>query len=142
VSFEYLKRGCDLQRNSMSYSVADDVATIERLIQQHGPVPIPSESAGFSSEEPIFVIGLPRSGTTLVERILGAHSQIHAAGELDAFQRQTIRSVALRAGSRHISKIEFVERSLEIDPTELGRDYLEATRPQTGHTRRFVDKTH
>jgi tetratricopeptide (TPR) repeat protein len=138
VSFGYLKRGCDLQRNSMSYTVADDVATIERLIEQHGTT---SESAGFSSEEPIFVIGLPRSGTTLVERILGAHSQIHAAGELDAFQRQTIRSVGLRSGSRRVSKIEFVERSLEIDPTELGREYIEATRPQTGHTRRFVDKT-
>jgi tetratricopeptide (TPR) repeat protein len=137
-SFEYLKRGCDAHRNSMSYSVADDVETIDQLIRKHGPTPV---EGGLTSQEPIFVIGLPRSGTTLVERILGAHSQIHAAGELDAFQREIVRSVAIRSGGRRISKLEFVERSLEIEPAELGRAYIEATRPQTGRTPRFVDKT-
>ena len=47
--------------------------------------------------------------------------------------------VTERAGSA-VSKLEFVEHSLAIDPLVLGRCYIAETRPQTGHTRRFVDK--
>ena len=36
---------------------------------------------GFESEAPIFIVGMPRTGTTLVERILGSHSEIHPGGE-------------------------------------------------------------
>jgi predicted Zn-dependent protease len=139
-SFSHLKRGCDLQRSRMAYQVGDDVDTLDRLTQRHGVAPI-SCAEGYLCDEPIFVIGLPRSGTTLVERILGAHSEVYAAGEIDAFQRQTVRAVQEHTAGRAIPKLEFLERSLEIDPHLLGRRYIEATRPQTGHTRRFIDKT-
>ena len=44
-------------------------------------------STGFADDSPIFILGMPRSGTTLVEQILGRHSQIEAAGELQIAQR-------------------------------------------------------
>src|SRR6202011_3654198 len=39
-----------------------------------------------------------------------------------------------------VSKLEFAERALDCDPLDLGRQYVAETRPQTGHTRKFVDK--
>ena len=138
-SFGYLQRGCNLQRSAMSYDVAGDVATIDRIIELHNGAALQHVGRGFSNDEAIFVIGLPRSGTTLIERILAAHSDVHAAGELPAFAQQAIQAVTALAGGA-VTKAEFVQRSLELDPEQLGRRYIQQTRPQTGHTLRFVDK--
>jgi tetratricopeptide (TPR) repeat protein len=138
-SFNYLKKGCDLQRSAMSYDVATDVATIDRIIELHNGAAVADLGRGYDNAECIFVIGLPRSGTTLVEQILAAHTDVYAAGELPAFAHQAVQAVTATAGGP-VSKLEFVQRSLEIDPAELGRRYILETRPQTGHTLRFVDK--
>ena len=69
-SFEFLKRGADLQRRTMNYDVAGDVATLDKLVQAHTAHRLRDGSRGFDSEEPLFIVGLPRSGTTLVERII------------------------------------------------------------------------
>jgi hypothetical protein len=138
MSFQYLKRGCDLQRRQITYDVTDDIATIDRLIQLHNHAALDS-GGGFETEECIFVLGLPRSGTTLVERIVSSHSTVHAAGELQAFPTEAIRAVQRRTG-RAVGKLDFVELALEVDPTALGHAYIGATRPQTGRKPRFVDK--
>jgi tetratricopeptide (TPR) repeat protein len=138
-SFEYLKRGCDHQRRRIKYNVRDDIATIDRLIELHDRTAIACET-GFETDECIFVIGLPRSGTSLVERILSNHSAVQAAGELNAFAAVSVQAVQERLG-RNVDKREFVRRALEIDPAVLGRAYLAATRTKTGHSPRFVDKT-
>ena len=138
-SFEHLKRGCDLQRSSMSYDVEADVETIDRIIQLHNESALTGAHRRFDNTECIFIIGLPRSGTTLVEMIIAAHSAVHPAGELQAFSNQAVQMVKELTGTA-VSKLEFVERSLEIDPRELGHRYIAETRPQTGHTPRFIDK--
>lgn len=137
-SFAYLKRGCDLQRRSMIYDVADDVATIDRIVRVHEGSTI-GRGAGVDAAEPIFVIGLPRSGTTLVEQILGSHSAVLAAGELQAFPAETMKAVHRDAG-RAVGKLEFVQRAWELDSAALGQAYLDATRSTMGAKRRFVDK--
>jgi tetratricopeptide (TPR) repeat protein len=137
-SFSYLRRGCDLQRRMMAYNVLDDVATIDRIVQLHDSAMI-SRTSGTEGHQAIFVIGLPRSGTTLVEQILGSHCGVHAAGELQAFPLETLKAVG-RACGRPVGKLEFVERSREIEPNELGRAYLEAAGCRHFQKARFVDK--
>ena len=137
-SFEYLSRGCGLHRKTNAYHVQDDIDTIDRIIERHRG-PAINSSHGMDSAECIFIVGLPRSGTTLVERILSSHSAVYAAGELQAFPSAVIRAVQERVRSP-VAKREFVDRSLEVDPVALGQSYLDATRPQTGHTPRFIDK--
>lgn len=138
LAFRYLKQGCDRQRRLFTYSVEDDIAVIDRLIQLHDRAVIDNPS-GLDTTECIFVIGLPRSGTTLVEQILSSHSAVYGAGELQAFATESIQAVQRLAGSQP-GKHRFVELALQVDPAELGRAYLRATRPRTGHTPYFVDK--
>ena len=138
LAFKYLKQGCDRQRRMFTYNVEDDVSTIDRIIQLHDRAAIES-SSGLETTESIFVIGLPRSGTTLVEQILSSHSAVYGAGELQAFPAESIKAVERLAGSK-VGKHRFVELALEVAPAELGREYLAATRPQTGRTPFFVDK--
>jgi hypothetical protein len=139
-SFSHLQRGCTMQRQAMTYDVAQDIDTINRLIDAHDVRAISEAPPGFDSEECIIVMGLPRTGTTLVESILGAHAQIYAAGELNLFQHLVVRAVQ-QTECRPIGKRELISRSLEVDPCQLGRSYIEATRPRTGRKPRFVDKT-
>ncbi len=138
-SFTHLQRGCSLQRSATDYDVRADIATMDHIVARHDAATLFTGPAGDPSEEPIFVIGLPRSGTTLVESILAAHSEVLAPGELQAFPQACVAMVGTLTGDNP-DKLEFVERALELNPAELGRRYLTATRPQTGDRPRFVDK--
>lgn len=113
---------------------AADFDAVVRHFEQASP-----PSAGFMSDEPIFVMGMPRSGTTLVDRILSSHGSVHSAGESGAF------GVALQriAGSPTRSLAENVA---VLGPAfdawaRLGEAYVEGTRSAgTGQSPRFVDK--
>ena len=138
-SFAQTQRGCALQRAASDYDVGADVATMARIVARHDAGALDSGPRGYPTDEPIFVIGLPRSGTTLVESILAAHGDVQAPGELQAFPQACVEAVrALTGGS--VGKQAFVDCALEVDPAQLGRRYLEATRPQTGLRPHFVDK--
>ena len=73
--------------------------------------------------QPIFIIGLTRSGTTLLERILGNHSRVESGGELGDFGRQ------LHWAADHASTQDevFVDRLPQLDFAEVGRRYLAQT---------------
>jgi tetratricopeptide (TPR) repeat protein len=137
-SFEHLKAACELYRSCIRYDVNEDIATIDRLIALHTESSL-SAASEISTDAPIFVIGLPRTGTTLVERIVSSHSTVRPAGELLAFPMETVKAVQRHVG-RQVTKIEFAERSLDIDPTELAEGYLKDAHSPVSKTRHFVDK--
>ena len=93
---------------------------------------------GCDSAEPIFIVGMPRTGTTLVEQMLSAHTQVFAAGELANFPLQVKRLTG--SPSAQVLDSETLVRSVQLDMSKLGSSYLESTRPRTGHTPHFIDK--
>lgn len=73
----------DLARGHREYSPADHEQFVDGLICEFDHDFFARLSgAGSESRRPVFVFGLPRSGTTLVEQVLASHSQVHGAGEL------------------------------------------------------------
>ena len=141
-SFQFRASACGLQRKGMRYRVEDDTETIERLREVHTPEAIDNASAdnACSSDEPIFIVGLPRSGTTLVERIVSSHSAVYSAGELNEFALALVNTAKKQFGQQKFSKLDLVDRSLSLNLQQLGESYIHSTRPRTGHTPHFIDK--
>ena len=96
------------------------------------------DARGHDSSAPIFVLGQPRTGTTLVERIISSHSDVHSAGELQQF------SLAIRRLSDHKDpkrfSTGFFAAAKKIDGKKIGGLYLESSKRMRGSTPRFVDK--
>lgn len=136
-AFTYLKRGNRLKRAAITYRVADDERLMERIIGVFdGAFMTRAAAGGCPSETPIFVVGLPRSGTTLVEQILASHSHVFGAGELTDMP---LLARGMAAGGR----LEFPEavRGLEAnDYGNLGRAYAEAVRRRAPSAGRITDK--
>src|SRR3546814_12782709 len=89
--------------------------------------------AGHDDPRPLFVVGLPRSGTTLVDRILGSHPQVASRGESTDLAQAIVRL----AGPAD-SKAQLVQRAAALDVATLGQAYCH-TLPAGVHAR-DVDK--
>ena len=98
----------------------------------------PEHSSKAASRTPIFVIGMPRSGTTLVERILSSHPDVHSSGELMSFPLTFKRLSGSR--TRRLLDVDTIAHSHTIDWAQAGADYLAHARPSAGDTPYFVDK--
>jgi Tfp pilus assembly protein PilF len=138
-SFAHLRAGAQRRREHLRYDVSQDVATVDWIIEAfpQGPSPAGEPPAPAA---PIFIVGLPRSGTTLVERILDSHSQVRSGGELHAFARCLVAAAGRRAGRMPLPRRELVAMSAGLDFAALGRDYLAAAHAEAGVSGRFVDK--
>jgi tetratricopeptide (TPR) repeat protein len=118
------------------YTIAQDEALFAAITAAFQAPQI--NSYGCPSDEPIFVIGMPRSGTTLVERIISSHPDVYSAGELLNFGLTLKRHSGSRTPS--IIDLDTVHRTQELDWKKVGEDYLASTRPATAHKSRFIDK--
>ncbi len=96
-----------------------------------------SHAGGHPTTAPIFVVGLPRSGTTLVERIISAHPDVASAGELPTFPALIHKhaNVTISYSS------EAFQAAAKADLAVLGREYEDAARQRiSSGAARFVDK--
>ncbi len=136
-SWQHLSAGAALRRRHLQYDPRRDLATVE-WIRQAFPAITPG-TPGAMSAEPIFILGMPRTGSTLVDRILGSHTGVFSAGELPDFGAALVAAVGQRRGGG-VSRQELIAAAAGLDFAALGAEYLRRTRPRTGHTPHFTDK--
>jgi len=99
-----------------------------------------SESNGCPAPDPIFIVGLPRSGSTLLEQILASHSQVDGTKEL-VHILSFVRRLGGRRSKSEVSRYPEVLLELPSDQlAELGQEYMDRTRIQRGDAPYFVDK--
>ena len=127
-TFDHVEAGSDLHRRSISYDSGAEIGEIDRIIRTQTRAWISSCPPGFFSADPVFVLGLPRTGTTLVERIIASHGAMTSAGETGTF------AVELRRATKTASN--------SLDVADVGRRYVDAiTALRVPPSSRFVDKT-
>ena len=140
-SFRYLRRGAAVRRKHLTYDVKTDLKLIDLIVATFDDERIRRvDSQGCRSTEPIFIVGMPRTGTTLVERIIGSHSMVKSAGELPNFSQVMARMVNRQSAEKKVAQAAMVPASLMLDMRELGESYIESTRGITGDTPHFIDK--
>ncbi|QMU58889.1 MAG: tetratricopeptide repeat protein [Boseongicola sp.] len=80
-SFEFIRQGNAIMQERLGYDIRDDEETFEKLKKTAAKL-VSYSVRGETDLMPIFIVGMPRSGTTLVEQIISSHSEVAAAGEL------------------------------------------------------------
>ncbi|MEM8696680.1 MAG: sulfotransferase [Pseudomonadota bacterium] len=135
-AFVRLSQGAATRRQHMAYRVADDIATMETIAATFDADYCGQCHEAGGESGPVFVLGLPRSGTTLVDRILSSHPEMASVGEINDLALAVTR---LCEGAK--SKEELIVRSAKIDPAALAGAYLGSTRERCPDPGFIVDKT-
>lgn len=139
-SFHFFKRGANLKRKHTKYDANVDVNKMSSIMNSFDEAALSIDHTSCDSEAPIFVLGLPRAGSTLVDRILNAHSQVQSAGEWGAFGQELVRLAELNTNSKKLAFENILAQSLLIDYRTLGENYIKSVLSSSGIRSRFIDK--
>ena len=140
-SFKYLSQGASLRRRNTQYDVEDDIKIFAAIQDAFTEDAIRrARGDGHCSSAPIFVLGLPRTGSTLVERIVSSHSAVSTAGELNDFAIELLKLVGATNNGEQPSRLELPRASLTVSMKTLGKNYIEAVQPRIRDTAQFIDK--
>jgi tetratricopeptide (TPR) repeat protein len=138
---EALERLCAANaehHRTLCYEFARDAATFD-AIEASWPSIAAARAEDAARDAPIFIIGMPRTGTTLVDRILSSHPDVESAGELQAMPLAVKKAAGTRTPT--VMDPETIAAATARDMSAIGRDYLQ----RAGHhrrdpSRRFIDK--
>ena len=137
-AFDAFSEGAAARHSTVEFDEDAECAMFDYLAEHYTADWLSQGSDGNPDASPIFVLGQPRTGTTLIERIITAHSEVHSAGELQQF------GLALRRLGRYQNPKRFsadlFEAARHLDPEKIAAVYLQTSGKMRGNTPRFVDK--
>ncbi len=144
-SFEHYAQGNRLRRQELPYDANETTRHVERTTALMSAEAL-TRGGGEGADDPIFVVGLPRAGSTLIEQILASHSLVEGTMELPDIGQiaADLSGRGHREADDEPDAVGYLPRLLALSPEDraaLGRRYLEGTRIQRKTERpRFVDK--
>jgi tetratricopeptide (TPR) repeat protein len=138
-AFEHLLEANALKRKTFVYDQAERRAICNNVREKFTPAFFDVHAGrGDPSWSPIFIVGMPRSGTTLLEQVLASHSQVFGAGELETFKE----AVGPRAAGQDLPAA-YPDLVASLTPeriAEIGRTYSAQVRALAPQAPRIVDK--
>ena len=139
IAFTHFAAGNALRSKAQPYSPDETSEPVDRYLSALSPDMIPAQSEG-EGPVPIFVIGMPRSGSTLLERVLGSHSRIEALGELSIVPHMVMRLKRDQAPEELEARIAaMADAELRV----LGEWYIDrASEHRRTDKPFFIDKLH
>jgi len=130
ASFRHYERGNALRSEELEYDPRAITDQVDRMIEVLTPDFLAShEGVGDPTSDPIFILGLPRAGSTLLEQILASHSQVEGTMELPDIPAIAMREAKKAGGDMRDWPDALAELSRERF-AELGAEFLERTRVQ------------
>ncbi|MEJ0003104.1 MAG: sulfotransferase [Pararobbsia sp.] len=142
-AFAHVLAGNALQRARLTYDEASalaQLATLRRTLTRD--YLDARRGAGDPADSPVFIVGMPRSGSTLIEQVLASHPDVYGAGEYPAFSGALRKRVADRYAGYDDATL--LGSMTPADYTAIGEGYLHEIRALRGLEhgyRRIVDKT-
>ncbi len=119
--FKFLHEGNSLRKEDLSFSYIDSEKNYNPFIKELFKEQIPANfrnKNSFSNIRPIFIVGMPRSGTSLVEQILSSHEKVYGAGEL-----YNLTEILVPVLQDHIKDVN--KKLTEEKIISIGEEYLE-----------------
>ncbi|MGC4252315.1 MAG: sulfotransferase [Sphingobium sp.] len=141
ASFEHYQEGNRLRRSDLDYDPNDLTAHVDKVLQVFTPEFLDRRKGwGHAAGDPLFVLGMPRAGSTLIEQILASHSQVEGTMELPDIP--AIASEAAHdAGADTSSWAEVIDGFAPERLEALGAEYIARTRVQRKSGKPFfIDK--
>ena len=129
AAFAHLDAANRAHRARIGYDPATDAALVQALCAAFED-PAYFTGPGLTDAAPIFVVGLPRTGTTLVERILAAHPQVHSLGELQAMPLAVKR--LSQSPSRLVLDAQTIAGAADLTPRDVAQAWLASAHAQAG----------
>jgi tetratricopeptide (TPR) repeat protein len=137
-AFNYISEGNRLKRKTYAYSPTETEIDIKLIKKTFNRSFIENSSRfGNSDNTPIFILGMPRSGTSLVEQIMTSHPFVHGAGELP-FIADIVSQ--LSSGGQAARICEVIIQDTEKFITSLGSEYLEKIKSLSTSSKFITDK--
>lgn len=140
AAWDALELACRSKRAMVNYSTGATKVLVDALVSMPRPGPASGNapSSAGTARIPIFIVGMHRSGTTLLEQLLDGHDRVKGVGELYDFTSQM--RYATDHHCRGVIDATIVERSATVDFHEVGRGYLERMEWRLGKEPCFTDK--
>jgi len=147
-AFPHFLEGARLKRSKIEFDRTSDAQLTDGIIDAVSGELIQrlEGSVGDVSKEPIFILGMPRSGTTLVEQIISSHPDVYGAGELDYLIQilQQVPAVQTSEGGEVIeSALGFPQNLTHLTPELLakyGAEYIASVKALAPNAKRITDK--
>ena len=138
-AFQYFQRCNDTQRQSENYDPVGHEVMIGKIIEVFNSEFIEqNQGQGNADISPIFVVGLPRSGSTLIEQILASHSQVEGTHELPDLAHMV--QAFKKRNSKNIHFPENLREPGQQSWSEMGDEFIRRTQKYRSGTPRFIDK--
>ena len=136
-AFDYWELGNNSFRNSYEYKIEEDNKLFENLKHSFNEnVFNELKSSQYNDSTPIFIIGLPRSGSTLVEQVLSNHSEVFGAGEIQFLQDLIKKYFFSASNITDKNKKEYLEKNFKV----IGETYLSQIKEKSLNANRVTDK--
>lgn len=141
ASFHHYERGNALRSEELAYNPGETTTLVDATIAGFTPEFVAGLAGhGCPAPDPVFILGLPRAGSTLIEQILASHSQIEGTMELPDIPAMAMRE-ADRAGAKWRHWPDALRNMEPGRLAELGEEFLERTRVQRKTDKPFyIDK--
>lgn len=139
ASFSYLQSGASAYRRGIKYDQGRFIEPLNRFREVYKAKVFDAPDPGYINADPIFIIGMPRSGGSLVDKVLSSHSVVKSAGRIHTFGKEIFNQCMRVFSSVPEDPAELVALTRKINYAALGETYVASARRAAEASAHFVD---